>query len=1184
MSRREAAVPLVSIVICAHQDSHELEKTLRSAENANGNFEAELIVVSPIPERLMRKYGPKHQKNTHFIPDPEKGVYNALNIGLDSARGDFIVILHAGDEMSSGYIQKLLARWEPGLVCFANRIFGRSVQNASEEISGYSLFHKNIIHNTFLVSRADFTRVGPFNTDYRILADHDWTQRARDHDLRFQKIDIGDEWYQMEAGGISTAKTPEDRDAFKEEWIRFQRKRYPRLPENLVWSIYEYRFNEQQLEFILKFLRATQNEIREIREPFLSELKSALVSIWEKRPILFATADARRRLEACEKLDVNAVKSNIRLAGDSGVHLALKNIVESAPEECELHIVPVNNSPTETFITDTVRGLRKEGKVQIVVCERNAPEDLSLNLGETVDFVLEVGNLTEVVATTLVHYLVQILRPTSIYAHWLISVEALDKAIDSLPQECSVLLMAYGVDVTDLEKEKAKALRIQDRYLSRAGVGLVAPSKHLRSRLLAIGFTTKKTFVVHPAISIQPEIRAPRGPDSRIGPPRLRLLNTGRLVTFKRQEDILDAIAVLRERGLICELTILAGSRLDRLNFINSRIEELALQDSVQIVEHASRKEVVKHLEQADIYVSSARANKVGDAIHTETFGVALAEALVAGLPVVTSLEGGQSEVIEGEGGLAKGYPAGNISDLADCIHNLFHNYPSLRERKATSSRASSRFSMENRVRNLEAIQRELIEKSLRILHFSKTAYPGAGSGAFRLHKAMLAEGIHSTFVSLNHSDRDSHSKTLSGTKQIKHPSPFHGNTIFSVDSNPISSMPTFRELVKSEDVFIVHLFRDLLSVEDLISLARTGKPVFCVVRDYSAISGGCHYPRSCNGWQSRCLPCPQFNHQDQIDLPLFQQEARKEFFRYRNVTAVFLSSPQAKKMAEAMVLDGTKTVVIPNIAPRDFQSPIQKAESRKKWSLPLRSKIVGIFSTYEADVKGRIWLTQNIKTITNTSTLVLVGNGFRPLAKKYPGIFWIPTIPVEKVAQLMKALDCVLIPSEEETFSNVALEAALSGVPVVGGPTGVIPLLSEMGLAATGPNDEWVDLINSANTAAHPEDFREKLMNHFSGELIVESWTSSILPLARGVIDNSAAANNWNVGLNDYRKRWQSPGQQISGSSNRTAQNSLRILRESKLGKFLRRKVPWRWRRRVNRLLSKLRLPVINKGAINSL
>ena len=163
--------------------------------------------------------------------------------------------------------------------------------------------------------------------------------------------------------------------------------------------------------------------------------------------------------------------------------------------------------------------------------------------------------------------------------------------------------------------------------------------------------------------------------ERKASPPRV--LFAGNLIPSKGVDVLIEAIALLRARGVQCQLRIIGtGPEAARLRALAAeRMPGDAVSWSPFVLQH----ELPRELGVATVTVLASRGQAEG-------LGLILAEALMAGSAVVGTAAGGIPEVVVDEhtGLIAKD---GDASDLARQIERLLTD-PALRERTIANGRA----------------------------------------------------------------------------------------------------------------------------------------------------------------------------------------------------------------------------------------------------------------------------------------------------------------------------------------------------------------------------------------------------------------------------------------------------------------------------------------------------------------
>ncbi len=171
-------------------------------------------------------------------------------------------------------------------------------------------------------------------------------------------------------------------------------------------------------------------------------------------------------------------------------------------------------------------------------------------------------------------------------------------------------------------------------------------------------------------------------PNGRPAPGRFRVLCVARLVEKKGHRVLIEAMKLLKERGLEveCELVGKGGLRSE----LEALIRERGLQDSVHLLGPRTQLEVLDRYHRAHLYVLPCLVASDGN---REGLPVSIVESLACGLPVVTTAVTGIPEVVrDGENGIL--LPEADPKLVADAIESVIEN-PDLYRQLRNHARAS---------------------------------------------------------------------------------------------------------------------------------------------------------------------------------------------------------------------------------------------------------------------------------------------------------------------------------------------------------------------------------------------------------------------------------------------------------------------------------------------------------------
>jgi glycosyltransferase involved in cell wall biosynthesis len=232
--------PLVSIVTVTYNAEKFIEKTIQSVLNQSyHNYEYIIIDGGSIDETLniIQKY---QSKITHWISEPDKGIYDAMNKGIALSSGDIIGLLNAGDIYLPNALSLLVEQFVPGdnLSLYYGDIYLEYTDAditikspASIDRLKYSM---TICHQAIFITKHTYLNQGLYNLNYKYASDYAYVLSLLLLGAEFHYLDGVVAYYQT--GGVSDHKIFN----LKLEYIRIHRNlKSPFLYRALILYIQE---------------------------------------------------------------------------------------------------------------------------------------------------------------------------------------------------------------------------------------------------------------------------------------------------------------------------------------------------------------------------------------------------------------------------------------------------------------------------------------------------------------------------------------------------------------------------------------------------------------------------------------------------------------------------------------------------------------------------------------------------------------------------------------------------------------------------------------------------------------------------------------------------------------------------------------------------------------------------------
>ncbi|GJM15333.1 MAG: glycosyl transferase [Thermodesulfobacteriota bacterium] len=169
-----------------NQTHHDIEYIVIDGASTDGTLD----VINKYKDRIFK-----------IVSEPDKGIYDAINKGIDLATGDIIGILNSDDMYASDMVlERVNSAFESSGAqsCYGDLVYVSQDKSRVIRYWKSGEYNEELImkgwmppHPTFFVKRVIYDRLGRFNTDLKIAADYDLI-------LRF-----------MAKGGITTFYLPE---------------------------------------------------------------------------------------------------------------------------------------------------------------------------------------------------------------------------------------------------------------------------------------------------------------------------------------------------------------------------------------------------------------------------------------------------------------------------------------------------------------------------------------------------------------------------------------------------------------------------------------------------------------------------------------------------------------------------------------------------------------------------------------------------------------------------------------------------------------------------------------------------------------------------------------------------------------------------------------------------------------
>lgn len=230
--------PKISIITIVYNNVKDIEYTLKSVtQQIYSNIEY-IVIDGASTDGTVAVIQRYDNVITIFISEKDKGIYDAMNKGLQHASGDYVLFLNSGDELfDKNTVKKIVDHGneadiiygETKLIDEHRNIIGDRRHKAPETFTWKSFsYGMNICHQAIYIKRSI---ADPYDTQYQLSADIDWVIRAAKKAQTSQNVHLYVAKYLV--GGMSQKR---HKQSLKERYQIFK-KHYGFLPNLINHSI-----------------------------------------------------------------------------------------------------------------------------------------------------------------------------------------------------------------------------------------------------------------------------------------------------------------------------------------------------------------------------------------------------------------------------------------------------------------------------------------------------------------------------------------------------------------------------------------------------------------------------------------------------------------------------------------------------------------------------------------------------------------------------------------------------------------------------------------------------------------------------------------------------------------------------------------------------------------------------------
>jgi len=164
--------PLISIITVVYNAELTLESTIKSVLGQQKDLFEYWIIDGGSTDGsldLIHKY---ESELAGWISEPDKGIYDAMNKGIERAKGKWLYFLGADDQLNEGIVAIVASNLNSNLVA----VYGDVIYDTGDIMHswlGYGTLMQNTLHHQATFYKRTLFEKFRYNTTYRVISDYE---------------------------------------------------------------------------------------------------------------------------------------------------------------------------------------------------------------------------------------------------------------------------------------------------------------------------------------------------------------------------------------------------------------------------------------------------------------------------------------------------------------------------------------------------------------------------------------------------------------------------------------------------------------------------------------------------------------------------------------------------------------------------------------------------------------------------------------------------------------------------------------------------------------------------------------------------------------------------------------------------------------------------------------------------
>lgn len=183
----------ISIITVNLNNSEGLQKTIESVVGQTYTNKEYFIIDGGSIDGSIEVINEYATEINYWVSEPDNGIYEAMNKGIDASKGEWIIFMNSGDKFFDNKTLEVIfndKQYENIDVIYGNTLYKDTgkILIPPDKITKSYFFNNTLCHQSIFTNREAFKKARKYNLQYIYIADREWLLHAKILNLNFQFI------------------------------------------------------------------------------------------------------------------------------------------------------------------------------------------------------------------------------------------------------------------------------------------------------------------------------------------------------------------------------------------------------------------------------------------------------------------------------------------------------------------------------------------------------------------------------------------------------------------------------------------------------------------------------------------------------------------------------------------------------------------------------------------------------------------------------------------------------------------------------------------------------------------------------------------------------------------------------------------------------------------------------------